>query len=259
MVMPTTHTRQRVTTTDSTMVDFLDIAGHELRNPLGVLKAQVQLMQRRFRRQEGRESDLADLDRMAFQIERVNQTLDVFLEAARIAQARLVLQFTACDLAGIVERMVERYAAASRDHTVALEEPQPSATGRWDRMRIEQVLAILLSNAVKYSPRGEIRVRLRRDGQTVRVEVSDQGLGVPSADRYRIFQAYGRASNNHNPGIGLGLYVAREIVRQHGGRMGVRANKGGGSVFWFTLPVSDTSAPEDVPILPALPITSARS
>jgi signal transduction histidine kinase len=81
-------------------------------------------------------------------------------------------------------------------------------------------------------------VRLAREEDVVRVEVADRGIGVLPAERSRIFQAYERGSNAENAGAGLGLYVARETIRRHGGRMGVHSRSGGGSVFWFTVPLT---------------------
>ncbi len=84
-------------------------------------------------------------------------------------------------------------------------------------------------------------MRLTREGAYARIEISDRGIGVPPADRQRIFAAYTRGSNAENAGAGLGLYVCREVVRRSKGRIGVRGQHGGGSVFWFTLPLDPAS------------------
>jgi signal transduction histidine kinase len=233
-----TATRRASTKMDSAFIEFLDVAGHELRVPITAMKGQLQLLQRRLRKEEGRDADLADLSRIMFQVERMNHTLEVMLDVAHIEQGRLDLMRSTCDLVAVARRVVSTYSPASRAHTLRLDAPETPIVGSMDRMRIELVLGILLGNALKYSSGGEIDVAISAGDDSARVEVSDHGVGVPQADRKRIFQPYTRGSNVENAGLGLGLYIAREIVRRHGGRMGVRANRNGGSTFWFTLPLS---------------------
>jgi signal transduction histidine kinase len=216
--------------------DFLDIAGHELRIPITSLKGQVQLMQRRLRREEGRERDLGDLDKVAYQIERLNHDLDIYLAAVHIAQRRLQVFLEPLDLVPVLTRVVKMYAAGSATHIVRFECNEESVQGNWDKRRIEQVVGVLIANAFKYSQGGEVLVRLWALDGVAHIEVCDQGLGVPSKERAKIFQAYTHASNAANHGVGLGLYVARAIVRRMGGRIGVRPRPGGGSQFWFELP-----------------------
>jgi signal transduction histidine kinase len=221
--------------------EFLDLAGHELRSPITALKGHVQLLQRRLRRQAGRETDLADLDKVMFQVERLTHELDTYLEAVHIERGRFELIPAGCDLVAITERLVELYARGVVSHGIHLETAERELAGQWDRHRLQLAVACLLSNAVKYSRGGEVVVRLTREGALARVEISDRGIGVPPADRQQIFTAYVRGSNAENAGAGLGLFVAREIVRASKGRIGVRGRRGGGSVFWFTLPLDPAS------------------
>jgi len=216
--------------------EFIDIAGHELRIPITAMKGQVQLMQRRLRKDAGRERDLADLDKIAYQIERLNQELDVYLAAAHITKRRLEIHPEPGDLVAIVERVAAIYARGSAAHTVRFESAEGSIAGEWDRRRIEQVLGVLIGNALKYSPAGEVVVRIAGGEGAARIEVADRGVGVPTGERTKIFEAYTQGSNVENGGVGLGLYVARAIMRKHAGRLGVRARPGGGSVFWIELP-----------------------
>lgn len=222
---------------DPAFVEFLDAAGHELRVPITAMKGQLQLLQRRLRKEESREADLADLDRIMFQVERLNHSLEVLLEAAHVEQERLQIMPSSSDLVAVVQRVIATYSSASRAHTLTLNAPETPIVADVDRQRIELVLGVLLANALKYSSGGEIEVCISTDDGSVRVEVSDQGIGVKKEERNRIFQSYARGSNVENGGLGLGLYVAREVIARHQGRLGVRANHKGGSVFWFTLPL----------------------
>lgn len=224
--------------------DFLDLAGHELRIPITALKGQLQLLQRRLRKQEGRATELAELDRMLYQVERLNHQLGVFLDTTHISQKRMQLLPGMCDLVPLAQRVSALYAVGAPGHEVHLEvAPDALAqglVGHWDRLRVEAALGELLGNALKYSPEGEIVVRLSRENGQARVEVEDAGMGVPAADRARIFQPYAHAANAENAGVGLGLYATRAAIRKMGGKIGVRSRRGGkGSVFWFTLPLAE--------------------
>ena len=227
---------------DLSLDDFLDLAGHELRIPITALKGQIQLLQRRLRKQEGRDGELAEIDRMLYQIERLNHQLGVFLDTTHITQKRVQLLPGVCDLVPLAQRVATLYAAGAPGREVRLE-VAPAAlahglVGTWDRLRVEAALSELLGNALKYSFEGEIVVRLSCAEGQARVEVEDTGMGVPAADRARIFRPYQHAANADNAGVGLGLYVIRATLRKMGGKVGMRPRAGGGSVFWFTLPLA---------------------
>ncbi|MGO8950602.1 MAG: sensor histidine kinase [Ktedonobacterales bacterium] len=216
---------------------FFDDASHELRIPITALKGQIQLMQRRLRKDPARQDDVADLDRMLYQVHRLNHQLDVLLASTQIRQKRYAILLAPCDIVAIARQLVAVYAAGTTSHTVRLESSVDELIGDWDRRRIEEALAVLLSNAVKYSPPGRILVLVTHLGDVAHVEVQDKGLGVPSRERSAIFHAYTTGSRSESAGIGLGLYVAREAIRRQHGRIGVRSGEGSGSSFWFDLPL----------------------
>lgn len=237
--MDTYQSDQRLVAEDETaFIRFLDLAGHDLRNPITVLKSQVQLLQRRLSREEGREDDLRDLNRMAYQIERLNVGLDTFLEAARIRQGRFYLMPDTCNLTTVVRRLATTYESASRTHTVTFEVPDEPIIATWDTTRVELALAELLTNALKYTPQGNVTVQVTREPPFARITVTDTGVGVPPGEEKAIFEENATGSNVENAGVGLGLYVAREIVKQHGGDIGVITPSTGGAAFWFTLPLA---------------------
>jgi signal transduction histidine kinase len=234
-------TQPKLSSAQTALDDFLDVAGHELRIPLTAMKGRLQLLQRRLRREQEsgqeRARDLADLDLIAYQIERLNHELDLYLAAAHIAQGRLQVAPEPVDMVAIVERLTRVYAAGATAHSVRFERMDESLPGIWDRRRVELALGVLLGNALKYCSGGEVVVRLRPQAEGVRIAVQDRGIGVPPRDRRTIFEPYTHGSNVENYGVGLGLYVARAVVRKHGGRMGVRPRAGGGSIFWIELPL----------------------
>ena len=224
-------------------VRFLDLAGHDLRNPITVLKSQVQLLQRRLSREEGREEDLREIGRMAYQIDRLNVGLDTFVEAARIRQGRFQLMPDTCDLGKVMRRLATIYETASRAHSVTFEVPGEDIVARWDTTRVELVLAALLTNALKFTTQGDVVVRVTREPPLARITVTDTGPGIPPGEEQTIFDEYSTSSSTENSGVGLGLFVAREIVRQHGGDIGVTTPAHGGASFWFTLPLA--GVPDD--------------
>jgi signal transduction histidine kinase len=181
---------------------FLDIAGHELRNPIAALKGQVQLLQRRLRREEGRERDLADLDKILYQIERLNTEVDIYLAAAHIAKRRLKVLTESANLVPLVRRLVGIYAAGTAGYAISLECADESILCAFDKRRVEQALGVLLNNALKYSPSGEILVRLGAENGVVRLEVLDHGVGVLAKERAKIFQRYTHGSNVEHAGAG---------------------------------------------------------
>jgi signal transduction histidine kinase len=233
---------------DNEFVRFLDLAGHDLRNPITVLKSQVQLLQRRLGREEGRDEDLREIGRMAYQIERLNVGLDTLVEAARIRQGRFQLMPDTCDLSKVMRRLAAIYETASRAHTITFESPYEPIIANWDTTRVELALAALLTNALKFTTQGDVVVKVTSEPPLARITVTDTGPGIPPGEETAIFEEYVTGSTTENAGVGLGLFVARQIVREHGGDIGVSAPKGGGASFWVTLPlagVPDTSRNSD--------------
>lgn len=247
--MATERKRHRISTTTAAPTDdtptsapsdervaFMDVASHEMRSPLTALSGTAQILQRRLRQDPERAADLADLDKILYHAARLANQVDIFLAAAHLAQQRFEIVPLECDAVAALRRVSDLFAAASRGRAITFETDAEELLIIADRKRLEELLTILLSNAVKYSPRGDIAVRLSHTARSLRVEVADRGIGVPTAERRRIFEPYIRASNNAANSPGLGLYVAQAIAERHDGKIGVRAHQGGGSVFWFVLP-----------------------
>lgn len=206
--------------------------------PLTALKGQLQLMQRRLRRDPEREDDLTDLAKMLYQLERLNHQLDVFLAATHIQQHRYTLLLAPCNIVPLLRRLVTLYAGGMTQHSIQFQTDVDELIGEWDQRRIEETVEALLSNALKYSDGGEIRVSLSERQGVAHVEVQDEGIGVPAKERTAIFNAYMTGSRAESVGVGLGLYVAKQAVRRQHGRIGVRSlERRQGSVFWFDLPL----------------------
>jgi signal transduction histidine kinase len=124
-------------------------------------------------------------------------------------------------------------------HTISFHSDVDELVGEWDQRRVEEAVEALLANALKYSESGEIRVSLSARQGVAHVEVQDEGIGVPVKERTAIFAAYMTGTRAESVGVGLGLYVAKQAIRLHHGRIGVRSlERRQGSIFWFDLPLA---------------------
>jgi signal transduction histidine kinase len=220
--------------------EFVGVVSHELKTPVAVIQAYLELLQRRAER-EGRRSDLEVLGHVTGQTSRMLAMIEELLDVQRIEAGVLALELSRFDLGQLVERVAAELQVTTAQHRLVAEAGPVEVVA--DRRRVEEVLTNLIENAIKYSPEGgEVRVRVVAEGPTALIEVVDQGIGISAEDQPRVFERFFRASgagerlHKGHHGLGLGLYIARELVRRHGGEMGVRSTAGTGSVFWFRLP-----------------------
>jgi signal transduction histidine kinase len=225
---------------------FLSIASHELKTPHTALKAHVQLLRRKLGGEHGER-----LDNESRQVDRVTRLVNQLLDASQLGLEQIPLQRTRLDLSEMVRRVAEGLVAASPLH--ALEFTTQPLVGDFDELRMEQVVHNLVSNAIKYSPTGgliEVAIQEARCGEA-ELRVSDRGIGLRVEDEEQLFGRFERGDRRELTGIsgiGVGLYVSREIVRRHGGRISLRSREGGGAVATVWLPLV---APEQRPAAPA--------
>jgi signal transduction histidine kinase len=231
--------------------EFLSIASHELRTPVTAISGVAQVA---LRSKERGTLDDARLTRALDQLIRGSQRLvtltEDLLDVSRLQTGRFELRPEVLDLEAFVADFVERFAVnLGEAHRLILDVGGKERVGgeiivQADPARLEQVLANLLSNAVKYSPDGgEVVVMVTEDGTGAQVAVRDAGIGLPAGSEGAIFEPFGRAANaSHRQiqGLGLGLYICRQIVERHGGRIWAESHGDGiGTTFRFSLPVAD--------------------
>lgn len=222
---------------------FLSIAAHELRTPVTTIKGYAQLL---LRWQERGQLDPGRLPRYLRTLDQVTSQLDALtndlLDVSRLRMGYLQLRSRPLDLVALVRAVVERFADHLDDrHTLVVETTATEYTISGDDARLTQVLLNLLENAAKYSPDGgPIEVRVAPVGAGVAVTVRDQGIGLPADAAEVIFEPFGRAANaanRHLPGLGLGLYISRDIATHHGGCLDASSpGEGLGSTFTLWLP-----------------------
>jgi len=216
--------------------EFISVAAHELRTPLTALHLKLQGLERSARGTGTKEAQR--LDAAVRQAERLARLIDRLLDVSRISQGKLEMSREQFDMVDLVRQVIDdfREPAAHAQAPLQLDAPA-SLHGSWDRLRLEQVLINILSNALKYGAGKPIRVKLAGDERRVRIEIADAGIGIPEADLDRIFGRFERASSiRHYGGLGLGLYITRHIVEGHGGTISASSTVGEGSTFTVDLP-----------------------
>ncbi|MDQ6892479.1 MAG: PAS domain S-box protein [Acidobacteriota bacterium] len=224
--------------------DFLSVAGHELRTPLSVLSLQVHTMLSGATGAGGSGVAAVRADRVKRSLDRLSRLVDDLLDVSRVNAGRLRLEPEDVDFAALCREVVDRLDAEAEARGSRIELDAPGAVaGRWDPRRLDQVIQNLVSNAIKYGEGRPIRVTVSGDGETARLVVRDEGIGIASADQDRIFRRFERAVAERNfGGLGLGLWITKEIVDACGGEISVESAPGAGSTFRVTLPRSGTGS-----------------
>ncbi|KFE62400.1 PAS domain-containing sensor histidine kinase [Hyalangium minutum] len=221
--------------------EFLTVAAHELRTPLTSLRLQLQLLRREARSGGEAGAQLASrCEAMERQIGRLASLISMLLDVSRLAKGQLRLELREVDLAELVDQLVEDFAGEFQRVGAVLRVRGVGTplVGRWDPLRLEQVVVNLLSNAVRYGRGRPVELALWREGGTAVLSVKDQGIGISRADLARIFGKFERAvSERHYGGLGLGLYITRQIVDAMGGSIQVESQPGEGSTFTVQLPL----------------------
>ena len=219
---------------------FLPVLGHDLRAPLTALKGRLQLMQRRLGRQSDRTEDLHDIENMLFHVARMSHQLDIVRDAAQLREGKLELVCMPTDLSTVVERALAFLRAPGARVNVELLVKERPLVGSLDTERLSHAILALVTNAIHFSDENAtVQVVVSRRDKSGCVEVLDHGIGVPREDWELIFALGARGSNaQRSGGAGLGLYVAREIVKRHHGAIRVQDRPEGGSTFELTLPLN---------------------
>jgi signal transduction histidine kinase len=221
---------------------FLSIASHELRTPLTTLLLQTQSLLAR--EPDGSLRPLPEdqlVRRLALvqrQGRRLERLVEELLDVTQVTSGRLEIDVTEVDVRAVAEEVVTRAADdAERAGCTLVLRGDPRAVVRSDRRHLERVLDNLVTNAIKYGDGRPIEVRVEATGEGARVHVEDQGIGIDPDHQARIWSRFERAvSGRHYAGLGLGLWIVREIMDALGGRVRVRSDPGRGSVFTVELP-----------------------
>ena len=224
---------------------FISIVTHELRTPVTVLAGYTDMFLRRAARGKGPELDewqrakLGEMKQAAHQLAKLTEDLQ---HVTRVQAGQFQLQQSPTDLVALTRQVVDRLQSTTDRHRLSAHTSLAQLRATVDAFRIEQVLTNLLTNAIKYSPQGgpiEVTIEEDIEAHEARFSVRDYGMGIPRDQQVHIFERFVRADNvraERISGTGLGLYLCRELVERHGGRIYFTSEEGVGSTFYFTLP-----------------------
>jgi PAS domain S-box-containing protein len=230
--------------------EFLSIASHELRTPVTSIKGYTQLAKTLIRENDLETSE-EYLEIALDQIDRMSRLILELLDVSRIETGRLEMRRDTIDWPSFVREIVQHHHTSVSDRRFHLSVPEQSKEIVGDRDRLEQVLGNLLENAVKYSPEGsEIFVSVEDKGDHVVTSVCDRGIGIPSDELSQVFERFHRGrqvSSTNYGGLGLGLYITKQIIERHGGTIWVESKEGSGTTFYFSLPAAPVTAPLQLP------------
>ena len=228
--------------------EFLSIAAHELKTPVTPLRLQTTSVLRTVEKTGGLPEpeqllrQLQAIDKAAVRLEAL---VDKLLDVSQMSVGRLVLQPETIDLAALAADALERLRVSERTHPVqlSLDAPEP-VVGNWDRVRLEQVIMNLVQNAIRYGDGKPVKISVAAVEGNAVLTVSDQGPGIPPEQQQRIFERFERAAPvRHFGGFGLGLWIVRQLVEAHGGRVTLASPAGGGTRFTVSLPLAATGTP----------------
>lgn len=235
------HTEEKLRKALKMRDEFLSVASHELKTPLTSLLLQSQMLEKNFKK--GQVPDPGKVEKyinLAIrQCQHLNRLIEDMLEITSIRSGRLGIQRKSMDLIHIVKEAINKLSSQFVEKNIPIPSVNASSPieGFWDADRLEQVIHNLLANALKYGREKPIHVSIYERGKSAFVEVADEGIGIPEDRKSAIFEKFERAIDvSEVSGLGLGLFIANQIVLAHGGRLWVESVVGEGSTFFVELP-----------------------
>ncbi len=218
---------------------FVSVISHELKSPVSIIRGYADTL-RREDAQWDEDTLRQGLAVIVEESDRLNKLIDNLLDASRLQASAFKLELSYLRVDRLAEKTMEEFRVQSNEHMFTLDFPPDFPAARGDVERLRQVLTNLLSNAIKYSPRGGlIRVGGWADDDWIYVYVADEGIGIPKSEQERIFERFYRAESpltRRTEGVGLGLYLCKEVIEAHGGKIWVQSESGKGAKFVFKLP-----------------------
>ena len=215
--------------------EFIALASHELKTPLTTIKGYLQILEK----SEQNDRDRLFIGKISNQVDKLNTLISDLFDVSKIEAGKLQLFMESFDLQELVTEIIETFQYTDKSHRIILQSDGKPLPLEADKARIEQVMLNLLTNAIKYSPKAnEVLVTIESTESTVTVRVKDEGIGLSTEHQKKIFSRFYRAEGTANiAGLGLGLYLTKEIIDRHHGQIAVKSEPGKGSTFFFTLPL----------------------
>ncbi|WP_039918404.1 hybrid sensor histidine kinase/response regulator [Cellvibrio mixtus] len=222
--------------------DFMSLVAHELRTPLNTLHLETQVRRVRLQREDiaafNKESLNSMVERDSRQIQSMIRLINDMVDVSRATTGTLSIRPGSVNLAQLVTRIVGDFSQQAHLAGCCFRlDPVPEVIGEWDEFRVEQVLVNLITNALRYGGGKPVKISFSLTDDYVEIHVQDQGAGIPESEQQRIFEKFERLGNNQvKEGLGMGLYIARQLAEAHGGKLTVRNTPGSGACFTLCLP-----------------------
>jgi chemotaxis family two-component system sensor kinase Cph1 len=218
--------------------EFMSIASHELKTPITSVKGSIQILERMVQKDANLQPVKPFVATATRQVEKLTRIINDLLDVTRIQEGRLNLEKSSFNIKKLIEECIEQCESKDKPYNINVV-GDPDAMVYADRTRIDQVICNLLTNALKYSPlSNQVNITIEvMNNLYTKILIVDFGIGIPADKLQYIFNRFYRVENTsqHFPGVGLGLYISSEIIRHHGGDIGVESELDKGSTFYFTL------------------------
>lgn len=215
--------------------EFIALASHELKTPLTTIKGYLQVLEKK----EKDQMTTLFIDKALNQVNKLNTLIEDLLNMSRIEAGKLDFNLEEFDIREMLLEIIETFGYSYDSHEIKFDLGEGPAKVHGDRQRIEQAIINLVTNAIKYSPEADkIYIRLKVEKDRVRIKVRDEGIGLSEEQRSQLFTRFYRAENTKGiSGLGIGLYLTKQIIDRHNGEIGVTSKLGEGSEFNFYLPL----------------------
>ncbi|MDB5020634.1 MAG: multi-sensor signal transduction histidine kinase [Pedobacter sp.] len=219
--------------------EFIALASHELKTPLTTIKGFLQIIAKKNQDTVGK----LFVDKSLYQVEKLSALISDLLDVSKIEAGKLQFHTEAVDLVRLLKDVMETFPYTNKSHEIIFDDPNEQSVVLADKQRIEQVVINLLTNAIKYSPKAnKVFVSLRNEGEFATVRVKDEGIGLKEEHLSKIFNRFYRADGVGNvSGLGIGLFLTKEIIDRHNGTILVNSDYGKGSEFLFSLPLQKSN------------------
>jgi PAS domain S-box-containing protein len=217
--------------------EFMAMASHELKTPLTVIKANIQILENKMKD----DSKIDFINKTLRQVNKLSDLITDLLDVSKIQAGKLDLNRTNFDVSSFLAEIIESIQQTSPDHEITLNIKNKELVANADRERLEQVVVNILTNAIKYSPNAKkITVDADKKDKQIVVKITDLGIGIPKEDIDKVFTRFFRVRGLASTfsGSGIGLYISSEIIKRHGGDIWVESEEDKGSSFYFSIPAA---------------------
>lgn len=221
--------------------EFISVASHELKTPISIVNTNLWMFKHISKGQIDKKQNHF-IEEMEYGLSRLSKIVNNLLDISRIEQGRFVLDEKEVDLDLLIKESMDYFEDLTAKKGLKLIKPHKKV-GKWvvDKDRFREALDNFISNAIKYTDKGGVKVNLDSDNKSVTVMVTDSGPGISVADQKRLFKKFSRAKEGlkqetAGASTGLGLYITKRIIEEMGGKVGVKSKAGKGSTFWFSIP-----------------------